>query len=111
MAIILIIVIAIVTVNIPKANEETKTAGQIIRQDVISTTGYTFNVKTEELKNKIMKIVQDADLQEQTIMNPETGEPIIDETTGEEFKYGIKEKQRKTKAGIYAVFRLKYSSN
>ena len=92
MAIILIIVIAIVTVNIPKANEETKTAGQIIRQDVISTTGYTFNVKTEELKNKIMKIVQDADLQEQTIMNPETGEPIIDETTGEEFKYGIKEK-------------------
>lgn len=91
-AIILSIVIAIVTANIPKTNEETKTAGQIIRQDVMSTTGYTFNVKTEELKNKIMKIVQDAGLQEQTVLDPETGEPIINEATGEEFKYGMKEK-------------------
>ena len=93
MAIILIIVIAIVMVNIPKTNEETKTVGQIIRKDIMSTTGYTFNVKVEDLKNKIMKIVKDADLQEKTIINSETGEPIIDETTGEEFQFGMKEKK------------------
>lgn len=91
-AIILIIVIAIVTVNIPKTNEGNETAKQIVRQDVLSSSGYTFNVKTEDLKNKIMKIVKDADLQEKTILDPETGKPIINETTGEEFKYGIKEK-------------------
>lgn len=91
-AIILIIGLAIFMVSRPKTSEETKTPEQIIRQDVLSTTGYTFNVKAEDLKNKIMKIVEDAGLQEQTIMDPETGEPMINETTGEEMKYGMKAK-------------------
>lgn len=91
--IILITVVGILMTNSQKTNEGNETAKQIVRQDVLSSSGYTFNVKTEDLKNKIMKIVKDANLQEKTILDPETGEPIIDETTGEEFKYGIKEKK------------------
>lgn len=92
-AIILITVVSIFMINAQKTNEGTNTAKQIIRQDVLSASGYTFNVKTEDLKNKIMKIVTDGNLQEQTVIDPETGEPMINEITGEEYKYGMKEKK------------------
>ena len=91
-AIIVIIVVGIFMINAQKTNEGTETAKQIVRQDVLAASGYTFNVKTEDLKNKIMKIVTEGNLQEQTVINPETGKPMINEITGEEYKYGMKEK-------------------
>lgn len=60
-AILIIALSVIITTNITKNIDEEQTKKEILRQDITTYEGYTFNITVEELKNKIMEKINESD--------------------------------------------------